>query len=111
MTGRIDVRRTEGGLRLLVPVLGASPRRSVRLSYAQAGGLITAIRAGALQPGDLATPAEGPVDAEVRTALVKACAGTCLGDHDLQTLGDALSAHMPDRMKPLPPARSAPELN
>ncbi|MFD9888037.1 hypothetical protein ACFWY9_01745 [Amycolatopsis sp. NPDC059027] len=105
MSARIDVRRTAGGLRLLVPAYGV-PRRSVRLSYAQAGDLITAIRAGQVRSvaGDVAVApfTEHAEDAGPCAVLADACAGTYLREQDLRALGNDLCAHMPDRMTPLP---------
>jgi hypothetical protein len=104
MSVRIDVRRTAGGLRLLVPVMGESSRRSIRLSYAQAGALIEAIRGGDVccAAGDLEVSRRPADDVDVGATLAHACAGTYLRTQDLEALGTALSAHMPDCMKPLP---------
>ncbi|MFC3456324.1 hypothetical protein [Amycolatopsis speibonae] len=117
MSTRIDIRRTAGGLRLLIPACGA-PRQSIRLSYAQADDLITAIRSSQIRHVDEAgnTMALSPLrswgtDESVQaggtawTALLDACYWLHLRDPDVTALGDALSAHMPDRMTPLPEPR------
>ena len=108
ISGRIDVRRTAGGLRLWIPAPGVSPRRSVRLSYAQAGDVIAAIRADTLRPaaGNPTCYLAADETGGARAVLADVCAELCLRDQDMQALGDALSAHMPDRMIPLPSPRT-----
>ncbi|MFE3786040.1 hypothetical protein ACFXPA_48590 [Amycolatopsis sp. NPDC059090] len=99
MPTRIDIRRTAGGLRLLVPACGRPPRQ-IRLTYAQAHDLITAIRAGRLRALGAGDATSGV--AASPPALAEACGWLHLREPDLAALGDALRARMPDRMTPLP---------
>ncbi|SEQ60864.1 hypothetical protein SAMN04488000_103513 [Lentzea albida] len=101
MLSCVEVRRSAGGLRLLVRPPAAS-RWSARLGYERVSELLTAIRQSeSCSVPDVAlryVPDQRTGEAEL------ACeTGSVLLDaEEVTALHDALRAHMPDRMRPLP---------
>lgn len=101
MLSCVEVRRSAGGLRLFVRPLAAS-RWSARLGYERVSELLVAIRrAESCTVPDVSlryVPDQRTGEAELECET-----GSVLLDADeVSALHDALRAHMPDQMKPLP---------
>lgn len=97
----VEVRRAAGGLRLFVRP-PAALRWSARLGYERVSELLTAIR----QAESCAVPdvaLQYVPDQRTGEAVLACATGSVVLDaDDVTLLHDALRAHMPDRMRPLP---------
>lgn len=90
----IDVRRTEGGLRLVLCAPGAQ-RWTTRLGYDDAEELIRTIRSE-----HTCTLHAEPFKHQILSIRTKDCTELDFCGIDADLLANALRAHMPDRMLP-----------
>ena len=105
MVPKVDIRRTRGGLRLLVNWPNTD-RWDLRLTYERVDELITSIRnnqccAVQAEPGIIITYQPSAPENDSGCDITGDCREISLDVPWARVLGDRLRAHMPDRMRPL----------